>query len=826
MPRLKQKALFALLTLSLLALAGPSLALAQNKCGVNVGPNYGQVNQVKELTGQGGWIVALGTPGDCAGLESLFGKGLNVVIRAYNGGKAFDQNHALAWVATLGSLDSQGQKIYFMPWNEPNHNGECGGRPCSPSEISTYLQFLKNKLSEAGLLGNKVELLSPMIDKLHPRFEEFKGIYSLTNASSINEYDQFSSGPCSAGDPRQNNCQYDQIGIPAPYYAVEAGVTGTCSGYPCYKDNEIAQMLNTSWPKWQNDGNFKMLAVFSYDPHRPGNWDIFSSSQTKNFYQNNCFSGEVAGTSFNQNMFEDWLNRQNLVKCNNGCGWATSQEYCYSAGTMESWQKNTDPEIIIPKQGLLSTTFQIEYKDEEKESQETFAGFVTDPDEEKPLPKEEKNTDIDPKFAISGRLFLDEHHYPDFSTMEAIMSSALKKLLPEDLNNQLSIKTADNFSGQTKHYVYGLYREGEMIIEDPTPIKTPSQQTEAPSWWQKVIGKSKVLCGLFGSCQAPQSLSIEIAEPKNSSAPPRKTGNKGGEKTEKSKPANTEIENEEFSTYSIVQKIIKNASEYFKDLFETEDGSVLAWFLRTSQETSITGKDENQQLTLFNKTRGTVPGLETINEQAEFFNIFLPADIAKTDKDTVSASLAVKSQYEVSDNLFPGPGSEKINYHNLGATRKSYCLTLCAQYPANYPISQIDPLCPSCNPKDYQLTGYGDVILNKDLCQSENGACHYFQPFDGTNQGCRPGQDPICEGGRCNPYEIGLDGDYDACGGPPHGSCVDSSVCYVMTFAPNPDGGYGECQYANPNVCVRADRIQIGECAAVCNWACCEWQNQ
>lgn len=825
MPRPKRKTLFFFLGLILTFLISPSLALAQNKCGVNVGPNYGQAGQTKNLVGQGGWIVALGTPGDCAGLESLFGQGLNVVIRAYNGGQPFDQNHALTWVATLGSLNSRGQKIYFMPWNEPNHNEECGGRSCSVDQVSAYVNFLKNELGKAGLLGSKVELLSPMIDKLHPRFEEFRGIYSLTGAGSINEYDQFSPGPCSAPDPRQNNCQYDQIGIPAPYYAVEAGVTGTCSGYPCYKDNEIAQMLNASWPKWQNDGNFRMLAVFSYDPHRPGDWDIFSSSQTKSFYQNNCSSGEVVGASFNQNLFDNWLNNQSLIQCANGCGWATSQEYCYSAGTMEKWQASTDPEIINLKQGMLSTTFQIEYKDEEKSSQEVFAGFVTDPNEEKPLPKEEKSTDVNPKFTISGQLFLEEHHYPDLSTMNLVMSSALKRLLPKELDNQLSIKTTD-LSGQTKHYVYGLYREGETIIEDPAPIETPSQQTKAPQWWQEIIGKSKVLCGLFGSCSPPQSLNIEIADSQNNLAPPRKTGNNEGVKTEQSKPAETTIENENFATLSLVQKIIKTTTEYFKGLFETEDESILAWFLKTSQEETITGKDETGQLTLFNKTRGTVPGLETINEQAEFFNIFLPADIAKTNKETVSAPLAAQAKYETSENLFPGPGSEKINYHNLGATRKNYCLTLCTQYPADYPISQIDPLCPSCNPEDYQLTGYGDVVLNRDLCQLEGGACHYYTSYDGTNQGCGPGQDPICEGGRCNPYEIGLDGDYDACGGPPHGSCVDSSVCYVMTFAPNPAGGFGECQYANPNVCVRADRIQVGECAAVCNWACCEWQNQ
>lgn len=308
----------------------PNEVRADNKCGVNVGPNYSQVNSVASLTKSGGWIVALGSPGNCTNFESLFGKGLNVVIRAYNGGQPFTIEQALGWVATLGKLDTKGQKVYFMPWNEPNHDNECGNRPCSVEEVTNYVSFLKQELDKAGLLNTKVVLLSPMIDKLGPRFEEFKNIYSLTNGSSINAYDQFVSGPCS-GSPTQNNCQYDQIGIPSPYYAVEAGVAGTCNP-PCYHDNEISQMLNTSWKKWGPEGDFKMFAVFSYDPHRSG-WNLFSSPETRSFYQNNCSAGGLAGSNNNTEQFDEWfaLNQAKLVSCG-GCGWAPSASFCTAAG--------------------------------------------------------------------------------------------------------------------------------------------------------------------------------------------------------------------------------------------------------------------------------------------------------------------------------------------------------------------------------------------------------------------------------------------------------------------------------------------------------------
>ena len=309
----------------------PKTVRAENKCGVNVGPNYSQVDSVVNLTKSGGWIVALGSPGNCTNFEKLFGKGLNVVIRAYNGGQPFTNEQALGWVATLGKLDTKGQKVYFMPWNEPNHDNECGNRPCSVEEVVNYVSFLKQELDKAGLLNNKVVLLSPMIDKLGPRFEEFKNIYSLTDGSSINAYDQFVSGPCS-GSPTQNNCQYNQIGIPAPYYAVETGVAGTCGGTPCYKDDELKAMLNTSWVTWKDDINFKMFAIFSYDPHRSG-WDIFSSSQTANFYQNTCIAGGVGSGSYDTATFNKWFeeNKNQLVECG-GCGYAPSASFCTAAG--------------------------------------------------------------------------------------------------------------------------------------------------------------------------------------------------------------------------------------------------------------------------------------------------------------------------------------------------------------------------------------------------------------------------------------------------------------------------------------------------------------
>jgi len=300
------KKLSCLLSFFALFLLTTTRADAQNKVGINIGDHFNDFDKAANIVGSGGWVVVMTCPGDADKIAKMAADHpeINIVIRGhYPGQYPPEENNKLAklWVASLQSIPFP-NKVYFMPWNEPNHDNECGDHACSVEEVKKYVSDLKQKLSAAGLLNNKVILLSPMIDKLNPRFEEFKSIYSLTNASSINEYDQFSPGPCSA-TAVANNCLYDQIGIPAPYFAPEAGVAGTCGNEPpCYKDSELRQMLERSWQKWGGDSNFKMFAIFSYDPHR-ADWDIFSNgSQTIDFLKrirsaDGCCTQRIAPSS-------------------------------------------------------------------------------------------------------------------------------------------------------------------------------------------------------------------------------------------------------------------------------------------------------------------------------------------------------------------------------------------------------------------------------------------------------------------------------------------------------------------------------------------------
>lgn len=378
--RLSLLGVFLVVSLLSLSLLFPTLAKADgNKCGVNVGPYYEQVDSVKGLTKEGGWIVALGSLGQCADYSSLFGKGLNVVIRAYNGGQKFDNSQADAWVATLHDLDTKGQPVYFMPWNEPNHENEGGGGDAGP-ETFAYISYLKSQITAAGI-DNKVRLLSPMVNKTNPNFDTFfsnpggkEAYYKVGEGSSINEYDFPATFPtssypqaCQHADSRLNNCKYSpDLGIPGPFYSLEAGVAGTDPSYPAYRDPEIKTMLSGSWGTWSGDASFNMFAVFSYDPHRPGSWDIFQAPQTKSFYNSSCTTGTVEG---NDNVIEDqydtWFgNKQTgLVACASGCGYApvNRPELCDAAGRNElgydlsiydDYNANPDDFYLQPIKGL------------------------------------------------------------------------------------------------------------------------------------------------------------------------------------------------------------------------------------------------------------------------------------------------------------------------------------------------------------------------------------------------------------------------------------------------------------------------------------------
>lgn len=138
--------------------------------------------------------------------------------------------------------------------------------------------------------------------------------------------------------------------------------------------------------------------------------------------------------------------------------------------------------------------------------------------------------------------------------------------------------------------------------------------------------------------------------------------------------------------------------------------------------------------------------------------------------------------------------------------------------PTNYDIWCVENVEPNAPPPP---------PYNQPYCHWTGFGCEYYTYLytSPESEGCPPDKDPVCEGGKCNPFEIGQKKDYESKGcKPPYSSvdCNDNNVCKELSLPPNPYGGFGECGYMNPNVCVRVDGY--GGCAGVCNWYCCAYQ--
>lgn len=466
-------------------------------------------------------------------------------------------------------------------------------------------------------------------------------------------------------------------------------------------------------------------------------------------------------------------------------------------------------ETIFLKDSLASNDLLLDYRYHREESYPTPAPPTPNIS---PAQKVQGATTERGTKSFDGELNITEggKNLPNFKIMEETLSFSLEKLLPENLRKELSINPQE-INGKARHFVYGLSEnEGKLAIgtaAEEIPREIPEEKAVFPSWWGRLIGESKVVCGLFNTCSAPESLKIKVAAADEYN-PPEGLGHRNSSSLVNEENLDNEVINSRFTIVSFFTKIIEEITEFFEYWGEV-----------------LIAKKETTTTTALAETRAIVPGGENIRENTSFFKGFLPASAVPAHHNS---PLKVSADYEVSSE-YTLRGEEKLEYHNLGATQRNYCLSLCSQYPAGFNISQIDPLCPSCRPDDYPLEGYGDIPLSRELCQpNAAGGCDYYDPL--ATEGCGEGQDPVCESGRCNPYELHSDDYNTRC---PNGTleykkqeCRNPDVCYEMTFARNGDNGFGECHYANPTVCVRADRLEVGKCAAVCNWICCAEQKK
>jgi hypothetical protein len=337
----------------LASLAVPSVALADNKCGVNLSTYYTEIAQVQGLVKSGGWVVGIGNIMDGISLQSFFGHDLNVVIRGH-AGWAFPlqtdpqwlDNYALSWVATMATMNTGQQPIFFMPLNEPNQTGSTDYLP--ESAVQSYLTSLQKYLNEFQPLiqGEKIILLSPMLNQTHGNYSTY--LSNLRGYSFYHQYDfqgasqnlyDFRDGCTSSGvfchpDPKKNARDYNQFGISGTdHYAVEAGVFPAGVERPTYEDQPIADLINTALNDSWSKGEFKMFSIFSHDPHSGPSWDIFNAPLTKQAYSQNCQTGTTYTKSFNTPSTEEVKAQfPQLQTCDNGA-LVTSADLCVAAGS-------------------------------------------------------------------------------------------------------------------------------------------------------------------------------------------------------------------------------------------------------------------------------------------------------------------------------------------------------------------------------------------------------------------------------------------------------------------------------------------------------------
>ncbi len=253
-----------------LSLFKPKTALAQNKAGINIGDHHNDFDHAAEIVGPGGWVVVMACPGDADKIAKMIQDHpeINLVIRGHYPPGQPDANLAKLWAASLATIPSP-NKIYFMPWNEPNQEGSDDYG--TPSGLNSYINILKNEL---GPLRSRIVLLSPMMNITHPNFETYKNSLLQINSNFFNQFEGIAfslydtCGGCS--NPYGNPLFSPQLlvgmaAIGKKIFGVEAGTMGAnryfsqppSSNSPLY--GVVDRLLS------QSSSEIKMFAIPAYD---------------------------------------------------------------------------------------------------------------------------------------------------------------------------------------------------------------------------------------------------------------------------------------------------------------------------------------------------------------------------------------------------------------------------------------------------------------------------------------------------------------------------------------------------------------------------------
>ncbi|MFH2109076.1 MAG: hypothetical protein ABII16_01275, partial [Patescibacteria group bacterium] len=327
-----------------------------SRTGINLGTNYGSldVQTAVNTVGSGGWVVVIANPGDCEKLNIVFSitdpANVNVIIRGHSNNQLYASD-APAWIATLGKL-SNTKKAYFMPWNEPNQQGSADAPQNGPSQVVDYTTALLQEAGNAGIRQSKFYFLSPMLNHTWIAtytlfFDALGGLSYFSNFDGVamNLYDiDTADGSCSPLEEYNPLCAIDSHHNPskAPslvsglkVYGVESGPGPGVPDRRFFYFTDFGKGYNAKFvDRFKGDGNSVMFAIPSYALAGETGWKLYSDSSDAVAIMDGQ-GGGVENVSFNQAVFDTWLNaKSSSLKSCGSCGYepATSPGLCSGVG--------------------------------------------------------------------------------------------------------------------------------------------------------------------------------------------------------------------------------------------------------------------------------------------------------------------------------------------------------------------------------------------------------------------------------------------------------------------------------------------------------------
>ncbi len=340
--------------------------------------------------------------------------------------------------------------------------------------------------------------------------------------------------------------------------------------------------------------------------------------------------------------------------------------------------------VIIPENSIFCTDFEMNYEhSSEKPSQAT---------EEKSL----EGCRAEPK---PGEIALDakETKQPDFSLLYNRLELARPKLMPLNLNNLVNLDD-NSLETKAKHFVVPAGEAACKTTSDlsqTTEVKNqeeevPETQFILPDWWTKLLGQTKIFCGLFSAserCLPPENLNIKIEQPSDDKIAEEINFsknlpcNKSGKKVKDILPKELNTTQSKFGFFpkfltQIFSRVVEGSKKFFEKTEETAQ--------------------------LENRTRGILVGGQTLNNQSEFLSNFIPQSI---NSSIENSPLISNAKYEITGvSVENEDEANKEHYQEQNQVRARNCLQICSLYPQDpkFDVSLIDPICISCNPNDYK----------------------------------------------------------------------------------------------------------------------------